>query len=89
VPQISFGINETTGVIRTEGKLDHKNLPLYEDTFQIEVSLNRVNTSHLKAKIWEKIEATSTPGERLETPLSMLANETMKETGVTFGVCFG
>jgi len=69
VPQISFGINETTGVIRTEGKLDHKNLPTYEDTFQIEVKLSKGKLSvaiPTEIKVLHKNDNSPTSKETVE-----------------------
>lgn len=40
VPRMSFGINSTTGVIRTQGKLDREKLSLFADTFQIQVKVS-------------------------------------------------
>ena len=37
----SFGINETSGIIRTAAKLDRENLSLPSDTFQIMVQVSR------------------------------------------------
>ena len=41
VPQSSFSINETTGVIRTARKLDRENLSLFEDKFQLQVKISK------------------------------------------------
>ena len=41
VPQSSFSINETTGVIRTARKLDRKNLSLFDDKFQLQVKISK------------------------------------------------
>lgn len=57
VPQSSFGINETTGVIRTERKLDRENLSLYDDTFQIQV---KVSKGKLTAAIPTEIKVLDT-----------------------------
>ena len=41
VPQNSFSINETTGVIRTARKLDRENLSLFDDKFQLQVKISK------------------------------------------------
>lgn len=41
VPPNSFMINDTTGIIRTAGKLDRENLSLFDDKFQLQVKVSR------------------------------------------------
>lgn len=41
LPQTSFAINETTGVILTQTKIDRENLSVSDDTFQLQVRVSK------------------------------------------------